>query len=75
MKEIALTPKTEEDLVAIWDYSFRQFGVVQADEYIGRIAAVFDVLKQRAGRTTILEPAMLTAINLDEFSGAGPTRS
>ena len=44
MKEIALTPKAEDDLVAIWDYSFRQFGVVQADEYIDRIAAVFDVL-------------------------------
>lgn len=44
MKEIELTPKAEEDLEAIWDYSFRQFGVVQADEYIGRIAAVFDVL-------------------------------
>jgi len=44
MKEISLTPKAEEDLVAIWDYSFRQFGVVQADEYIGRIAAVFDML-------------------------------
>lgn len=44
MKGIELTPKAEEDLVAIWDYSFRQFGVVQAEEYIGRIAAVFDVL-------------------------------
>lgn len=44
MKEIELTPKAEEDLVAIWEYSFRQFGVIQADEYIGRIAAVFDVL-------------------------------
>ncbi|MEJ5069929.1 type II toxin-antitoxin system RelE/ParE family toxin [Leclercia sp.] len=44
MKEIELTPKAEEDLEAIWDYSFRQFGVIQADEYIGRIAAVFDVL-------------------------------
>ena len=41
MKEIELTPKAEEDLEAIWDYSFRQFGVVQADAYIGRIAAVF----------------------------------
>lgn len=30
--------------MAIWEYSFRQFGVIQADEYIGRIAAVFDVL-------------------------------
>jgi plasmid stabilization system protein ParE len=44
MKEIELTPKAEEDLEAIWDFSFRQFGVVQADAYIGRIAAVFDVL-------------------------------
>lgn len=44
MKEIELTPKAEEDLEAIWNYSFRQFGVIQADEYVGRIAAVFDVL-------------------------------
>lgn len=44
MKAIELTPKAEEDLEAIWGYSFRQFGVIQADEYIGRIAAVFDVL-------------------------------
>ncbi|MDM3138999.1 type II toxin-antitoxin system RelE/ParE family toxin [Citrobacter sp. Cf120] len=44
MKEIELTSKAEEDLEAIWDYSFRQFGIVQADAYIGRIAAVFDVL-------------------------------
>lgn len=43
MKEIELTPKAEEDLKAIWNYSFRPFGVVQADAYIGRIAAVFDV--------------------------------
>lgn len=26
MKEIELTPKAEEDLEAIWDYSFRLFG-------------------------------------------------
>ena len=44
MKEIELTPKAEEELEAIWDYSFRQFGVVQADAYIFRIAAVFEVL-------------------------------
>jgi toxin ParE1/3/4 len=28
MKEIELTPKAEEALEAIWNYSFRQFGVV-----------------------------------------------
>jgi len=44
MKEIELTPKAEEDLEAIWDYSFRLFGVDQADAYIGRIATVFEVL-------------------------------
>lgn len=44
MKEIELTPKAEEDLETIWNYSFRQFGVAQADEYIGRLAAIFDVL-------------------------------
>ncbi|ENL1650631.1 TPA: type II toxin-antitoxin system RelE/ParE family toxin [Raoultella ornithinolytica] len=31
VKEIELTPKAEEDLEAIWDFSFRQIGVVQAD--------------------------------------------
>lgn len=36
MKENELTPKAEEDPEAIWDFSFRQFGIVQADEYIGR---------------------------------------
>ncbi|KKY78948.1 plasmid stabilization protein ParE [Enterobacter cloacae] len=44
MKEIELTPKAEEDLEAIWVYSFRQFGIVQADAYIGRITEVFNVL-------------------------------
>lgn len=44
MKEIELTPKAEEELETILDYSFRQFGIIQADAYIGRIAAVFDVL-------------------------------
>ncbi|MBD4393019.1 type II toxin-antitoxin system RelE/ParE family toxin, partial [Xanthomonas citri pv. citri] len=44
MKETELTPKAEEDLEAIWGYSFRQFGIVQADAYISRIAAVFNVL-------------------------------
>ncbi|HHA1933916.1 TPA: type II toxin-antitoxin system RelE/ParE family toxin [Enterobacter ludwigii] len=44
MKEIELTPKAEEDLEAIWGYSFRQLGVIQADEYTGLNAAVFNVL-------------------------------
>lgn len=44
MKEIELILKVEEDLEVIWDYSFRQFGVVQVDVYIGCIVVVFDVL-------------------------------
>lgn len=44
MKEIELTPKAEKDLETIWDYSFRQFGMAQADEYISRLATIFDVL-------------------------------
>jgi toxin ParE1/3/4 len=44
MKEIELTPKEEEDLATIWDYSYRQFGLDKADEYIGRISAAFSVL-------------------------------
>ncbi|RPH29625.1 type II toxin-antitoxin system RelE/ParE family toxin [Buttiauxella warmboldiae] len=44
MKAIKLTPKAEADLEAIWNYSFRQFGLEKADAYIGRLAAVFDIL-------------------------------
>lgn len=44
MKEIELTPKAEEDLAAIWDYSYLQFGLDKADEYVGLISAAFDVL-------------------------------
>ena len=36
---------------------------------------IINVNEQCARRTTILEPAMLTAINLNEFSGTGPTRA
>lgn len=43
MKDIELTPKAEEDLAAIWDYSFRQFGLSRRMS-ISASAAVFDVL-------------------------------
>lgn len=42
MKEIELTPEAEEDLEAIWDYSFRQFGIVQADAYMGSEAQPYE---------------------------------
>lgn len=44
MKEINLTPKATEDLEAIWLYSQEQFGLAQADEYVGRFSDIFDVL-------------------------------
>lgn len=44
MKEIKITPKAEADLEAIWNYSFRQFGLEKADAYIDRLASVFGVL-------------------------------
>ncbi|MGX5088811.1 hypothetical protein [Enterobacter sp. UPMP2052] len=44
MKEIEMIRKAEENLEAIWDNNFRYFDVIQADEYMGRIAAVFYVL-------------------------------
>lgn len=44
MKEIRLTPKASEDLEAIWLYSLHNFGQTKADEYIGRLSDIFDVL-------------------------------
>lgn len=46
MKEIEPTPKAEQDLDAVRVHNFRQFGGGQADEYVDRIAAVFDVLAE-----------------------------
>ncbi|MBK5145578.1 type II toxin-antitoxin system RelE/ParE family toxin [Budviciaceae bacterium BWR-B9] len=44
MKGIELTPKAEEDLVIIWEYSYLHFGIDKADEYIDRISVAFDIL-------------------------------
>ncbi|MBS0056950.1 MULTISPECIES: type II toxin-antitoxin system RelE/ParE family toxin [Yersinia] len=44
MKSIKLTPKANEDLEAIWLYSYEQFGLMKADNYIGRLSDIFDVL-------------------------------
>lgn len=59
MKEIELTPKAEEDLEGNWDYSFRQFGVVQADAYIRFIqqkeAGQLNIMRF-AGKLTIAGP-------------------
>lgn len=56
MKEIELTPKTEEDLETIWDYSFRQFGILQANECINRLDALFNVLAAHGIGTERAEP-------------------
>ena len=44
MKTIELTPKALEDLEAIWLYSYERFGVLKADEYVGRFSTLFEVL-------------------------------
>ena len=44
MKEIELTPKAGQDLESIWEYTWQHFGMAKADDYIGRISDVFDVL-------------------------------
>lgn len=55
MKEINLTPKATADLEAIWLYSEIKFGVVKADEYIGRFSDIFDVLAAHEIGTRRLE--------------------
>lgn len=37
MTEIFLSPKAEQDLLAIWDYSFGNWGKAQADQYLRRL--------------------------------------
>lgn len=44
MIEIELTPKAVEDLESIWRYSYEQFGLTQADDYVGRISDIFSML-------------------------------
>lgn len=44
MKTIELTPKAAEDLEGIWTYSYEQFGLIKADEYIDRFSNIFNLL-------------------------------
>ncbi|WP_145517472.1 type II toxin-antitoxin system RelE/ParE family toxin [Yersinia mollaretii] len=44
MKAIKLTPKANEDLEAIWLYSYAKFGLIKADKYVGHLSDIFDVL-------------------------------
>jgi len=44
MKKIKLTPKAEDDLTAIWNYSYSNFGEAKADEYISRLGDIFEVI-------------------------------
>jgi len=36
-EKIKLTPKAEDDLTAIWNYSYSNFGEAKADEYVSRL--------------------------------------
>jgi len=44
MKKIKLTPKAEDDLTAIWNYSYSNFGEAKADEYVSRLGDIFEVI-------------------------------
>lgn len=46
MKTTELTPKATEDLESIWLYSYEQFGLTKADEYISRFSDVFEILSR-----------------------------
>ncbi len=46
MAEYRLTPAAERDLEAIWTYTFRQWGIGQANNYIDLLTATFDELLQ-----------------------------
>jgi len=41
MAEYRLTPAAERDLESIWRYTFRQWGVAQADRYIDFLTTTF----------------------------------
>jgi toxin ParE1/3/4 len=42
--EFRLTPAATRDLEGIWQYTFDQWGVEQADRYIDVLTAAFDAL-------------------------------
>ncbi|HFZ8994117.1 TPA: type II toxin-antitoxin system RelE/ParE family toxin [Citrobacter freundii] len=44
MKTVQLTPKASKDLEAIWLYGYQHFGESQADNYIGHLSEIFDIL-------------------------------
>jgi toxin ParE1/3/4 len=46
MAEYRLAPKAEDDLDAIWRYSFEQWGVEQADVYVDVLTAAFAQLAE-----------------------------
>lgn len=46
MAEYRLTPAARRDLEAIWRYTFKQWGVTQANSYIDMLNAAFANLTQ-----------------------------
>ncbi len=45
MADFQLTPRAEEDLEAIWDYTAQTWSVTQADKYVD---SIFDMIEQLA---------------------------
>ena len=46
MAEYRLAPAAEHDLEAIWKHTAHQWGIEQANRYIGLLTAAFDALAQ-----------------------------
>lgn len=44
MKKTELMPKALQYMDNIWLYSFEHFGLVKADDYVGHLSDIFDVL-------------------------------
>jgi toxin ParE1/3/4 len=44
MADYRLSPRARHDLEAIWEYSFKQWGLEQANRYIDKIIARFEAI-------------------------------
>lgn len=42
MSKVILSPKASQDLSAIWDYTFSQWGIEQAEKYVRELWAMME---------------------------------
>ena len=50
--QLKLTPKARADLDAIWDYTLRRWGVVQAEIYLASLGKTMQLLVENPGLGT-----------------------